>query len=320
MGTPQRAILKRSNARTCFEPHRSRDRQVVASLASQPTVAGHSGDHPPDPETLRAPPARPHHILIQGNLRACATARAISLPGGYRVSRRSRDAVESAMSADFDGQPDRLLSPVVPQSWPRDTRGIVGSGRRLAGLACLAVAVYGLVLRRRLVCWGASDEEVARTYPGADLIPDGTRASTMAVTIEAPPSQVWPWLVQMGWDRAGWYSWDRLDNGGRPSAQEVHPEWQNLSVGDWLSAWSPRGPMKAWEVAALEPTRFLELLPADRTRLVVGGYQSIRPRWLERFLNFWVYPPLHWTMQTRQFANLKRNVQSNRRPATANHG
>src|ERR1035438_7827126 len=44
------------------------------------------------------------------------------------------------------------------------------------------------------------------------------------VTIEAPSDQVWPWLVQMGGDRGGWYSWDRLDNGGRPSAQEVHPE------------------------------------------------------------------------------------------------
>ncbi len=170
----------------------------------------------------------------------------------------------------------------------------------------------------------------------------------MAVTIEAPPSQVWPWLVQMGWDRAGWYSWDRLDNGGRPSAQEVHPEWQDLSVGDWLSAWSPRGPMNAWKVVALEPRRFLGLrgltdlrgriidaakprtsayvdglwgflldeLPGDRTRVLVSGYQSIRPRWLERFLNFWVYPPVHWMMQTRQFANLKRNAERNRRSAT----
>jgi hypothetical protein len=223
------------------------------------------------------------------------------------------------------------------------------SGRKLVGLGVAAAAVYALVLRSRLVRWGASDEELARTFPGAELIPDGTRASTMAVTIDAPPPEVWPWLVQMGWDRAGWYSWDRLDNGGRPSAEEVHPEWQNLSVGEWLSAWSPRGPMKAWEVAALEPGRFLGLrgstdlrgrvidrtqprppafveglwvflleeLPADRTRLVVGGYQSIRPRWLERFLNFWVYPPVHWAMQARQFANLKRHVENNRTPATA---
>ena len=81
----------------------------------------------------------------------------------------------------------------------------------------------------------------------------------MAVTIEAPPEQVWPWLVQMGWDRGGWYSWDRLDNAGRPSATEVHPEWQDLAFGDYVKAWSPGGSMDAWQVVALEQDRFLGL-------------------------------------------------------------
>ncbi|HEY6689139.1 MAG TPA: hypothetical protein VI094_23345 [Propionibacteriaceae bacterium] len=53
----------------------------------------------------------------------------------------------------------------------------------------------------------------------------------MAVTIEAPPERVWPWLVQMGYDRAGWYSWDRLDNGGRPSVDRIYPEWQEVKLG-----------------------------------------------------------------------------------------
>jgi len=97
-------------------------------------------------------------------------------------------------------------------------------GRKLAGLAGLTAAVYALVLRPRMNRWGATDEEAEDTYPGGEFIPDGVRSSTMAVTIEAPPASVWPWLVQMGYDRAGWYSWDRLDNGGRPSAREVHPE------------------------------------------------------------------------------------------------
>ena len=68
----------------------------------------------------------------------------------------------------------------------------------------------------------------AGPYPGAELVPGGTRAATAAVTIDAPPDEVWPWLVQMGWDRGGWCSWDRLDNAGRFSAREVHPEWQDL--------------------------------------------------------------------------------------------
>jgi hypothetical protein len=56
----------------------------------------------------------------------------------------------------------------------------------------------------------------------------------MAATIEVPPSQVWPWLIQMGCDRAGWYSWDRLDNAGVSSADLIHPEWQQIAVGDHL--------------------------------------------------------------------------------------
>ena len=220
-------------------------------------------------------------------------------------------------------------------------RVMVSCRRKLVGGAGLVAAAYALVLRPRLVRWGASDEEVARPFPGEELIPGGTRAATMAITIEAPPDEVWPWLVQMGWDRAGWYSWDRLDNGGRRSAHELHPEWQDLSVGDRLSAWSPGGPVQAWEVAALEPARFLGLrglsdlrgrvldpgqprpptyteglwgflleeLPGGRTRLIVGGYQTLCPRWLEGFVNFWIYPLMHWPMQVRQFANIKRNAE-----------
>src|SRR6516165_5923737 len=71
----------------------------------------------------------------------------------------------------------------------------------------------------------------------------GERGATMAVTIEVPSDQVWPWLAQMGGDRAGWYSWDRLDNGGRPSAHEVHPEWQDLSLGDYVKYWRAGGPV-----------------------------------------------------------------------------
>jgi proline iminopeptidase len=131
--------------------------------------------------------------------------------------------------------------------------------RKIAGVAGILALAYALWVRPRLWRWGASDEEVAGPYPGAELVPDGERGATMAVTIEAPPDQVWPWLVQMGGDRGGWYSWDRLDNGGRPSAQEVHPEWQDLALGDYVKCWRSNGPVDAWEVAALEPNRFLGL-------------------------------------------------------------
>jgi proline iminopeptidase len=188
--------------------------------------------------------------------------------------------------------------------------------------------------------WGASDEEVRQPYPGANLIPGGRRGATMAVTIDAPPSCVWPWLVQMGCDRAGWYSWDWLDNGGVPSGEQIRAEWQELLVGDRLAS-TPSG--GAWfEVAALDPERFLGLrapinlrggrpfdtagprprfyidalwgfqlkeLPEERTRLIVSGYASARPRLLQVIADLFFWEPAHWVMQTRQFANLKRRAE-----------
>ncbi len=207
--------------------------------------------------------------------------------------------------------------------------------RKLAIVGGL-VAVYVLTVRPRLLRWGATDAEVMRPFPGADVVPDATRSATMAVTIDAPPSRVWPWLVQMGVDRGGWYSWDRLDNFGRRSSESIHPEWQAIAVGDRFVARTDGG--EWWDVAALEPERFLclrmtldllgrpfdahgrrpsfytdstwgfqlEPLAEDRTRLVVSGYWSFRPHWLQPLLSLFVLEPSHWVMQTRQFYNLKR--------------
>ncbi|MGH4011858.1 MAG: hypothetical protein ACRDTH_27460 [Pseudonocardiaceae bacterium] len=201
------------------------------------------------------------------------------------------------------------------------------------------VGGYAFVVRPRMLRWGATDEEVRRPYPGADLVPGGARGATMAVTIDSPPSRLWPWLVQMGCDRAGWYSWDRLDNGGVPSTERICPEWQEVTVGDHLAS-TPSG--STWfEIAALEPKRFLALrasfdlrgrpfdpigsrprrytdsvwcflleeLPGERTRLVVSGYAAARPRLLQAVLSFVFWEPAHWIMQTCQFANLKQRVE-----------
>ncbi|NGP06381.1 alpha/beta fold hydrolase [Rhodococcus sp. 14C212] len=214
---------------------------------------------------------------------------------------------------------------------------------KIAVAGAATAVVYGSLVRPRLVRWGATDEEINGPFPGAELVPDGERSGAMAVTIDAPPEQVWPWLVQMGWDRGGWYSWDHLDNAGRPSAWEVHPEWQDIRPGDYLKYWAPgAGPMNAYAVARIEPNRFLGLhglsdlrgrtldpeqprpsayleglwgfqlneLPGGRTRLVVSGYQAGRPRWLGRVVYFWIFPPVVWIMQARMLAVLKRNIEN----------
>ena len=72
--------------------------------------------------------------------------------------------------------------------------------------------------------------------PGDLLVPAPIVSLTHAVDLAAPPERVWPWLAQMGAGRAGWYSWDRIDNGGRRSASALVPELQEISAGALLPA------------------------------------------------------------------------------------
>jgi hypothetical protein len=108
----------------------------------------------------------------------------------------------------------------------------------------VAVVAAGLLYVRWLRPWqltcGATQEEVSLTLPGDVLVSRPTFNATRAITIAAPPERVWPWLVQVGVTRAGWYSYDLLDNLGRRSARRIIPELQQLAVGDLLPM-SPDG-------------------------------------------------------------------------------
>lgn len=99
--------------------------------------------------------------------------------------------------------------------------------------------------------------ESSRPMPGDERLPDAVASVTQGITIAAPPERIFPWLLQMGCGRAGFYSIDRLDNGGVPSARELVPEWLQLGVGDVIPA-TPKGP-DGFEVLAVESPRLLLL-------------------------------------------------------------
>jgi hypothetical protein len=158
----------------------------------------------------------------------------------------------------------------------------------------LAAAIYALLVRPWHLRWGATDSEVARPMPGDGLVERPQLAATRAITIASPPSEVWPWLVQMGaYTRAGWYSYDRIDNAGRTSAWEIDPDLQHLEVGDVLPTDAGGG---GFEVRAIDPERSLVLgidaprtvslsvaitlepVRGDRTRLVIRLRQRA-PTW-----------------------------------------
>lgn len=129
--------------------------------------------------------------------------------------------------------------------------------KRIVVGSTIAAASWGAYycVRRWWASWGVDDAEAARALPGDDLVPGAQAIDTRGITIEAPPSAVWPWLIQMGFGRAGWYSYDRLDMRGQ-SADEIHPEWQQLAVGDLL----PTDPGGGFIVKVLEPERALVVM------------------------------------------------------------
>jgi len=123
----------------------------------------------------------------------------------------------------------------------------LGLGVGLA-IAATLVVLYRLFMQPWQHRWGATDEEVERAMAGDEIIP-GANSTTRAITIHATPAEVWPWLVQIGYGRAGWYSYDWIDNDGRPSADRIVPELQTLEVGDQIVMVPGMGP----RVGALEP-------------------------------------------------------------------
>ena len=135
------------------------------------------------------------------------------------------------------------------------------AGRLLLSLG-IFLAGYLLIYRPQELRWGATDAEVVRAMPGDQIQPQPIFNATRAVTIDARPEQIWPWLVQIGYGRAGWYGYDWIDNDGLPSADRIIPASQHVKVGDDLAI----GKGNIFKVVAVEPNHYLVWASPD------GGY------------------------------------------------
>ena len=108
--------------------------------------------------------------------------------------------------------------------------------------------------RRWWQTWGVRADETTKPLAGDEVVIAPVASETRGITIDATPEQIWPWLVQMGFGRAGWYSYDRLDQRGK-SADGLNEAWQSIAVGDVM----PTHPGGGFEVVAVEPGRSLVL-------------------------------------------------------------
>ncbi len=141
----------------------------------------------------------------------------------------------------------------VEKSQPNVWSSAVRVGGRLLVALVITFAGYLLLYRPLQLRRGSTAEEVACTMPGDEIQPHPTFNATRAVSIDASPDQIWPWLMQIGYKRADWYGYDFLDNGGIPSVDRLIPDFQQMEVGDNLPIWEGVNV----KVVAVEPNRYL---------------------------------------------------------------
>lgn len=203
----------------------------------------------------------------------------------------------------------------------------------LASLAALGTAYLVTVpaLRPLYLTWGTTPAEREMPLFGDDLAPLARYRLDHAITIYAPADSIWPWLVQVGQDRGGFYSYDQLERlvGDHVhNADRIHPEWQTLRTGDLVRAVQPDylggmfGDSVGWRVVAIDPQRAMVLdkwgafvlVPLDTatTRLVIRTRGSGTPglaSFLLAPLNVYVFEPMHFVMQREMLRGIKRRAE-----------
>jgi hypothetical protein len=212
-----------------------------------------------------------------------------------------------------------------------------------------AGAISGLWnLRQWALSWGATADELACVWPGDELSPAATEIATRAITIAAPAEAVWPWLVQLGQDRAGFYSYTWIENLFRcvmPRVERIVAAWQTRRRGDtvWLARPDRYNGNARQTVVLLDPPHVLSLaspadwqrilrrepsaggnwtfivLPVDlmTTRLVVRSRGPAAPSLARRLFRMGIFQPAHFIMERRMMLRLKCLAEQHWRPAVA---
>ena len=205
--------------------------------------------------------------------------------------------------------------------------------------AAIAVvgAAYFLVFRPWHLRWGATNEEVAASLPGDAICPEAAGQVTHAITINAPPEKVWPWILQIGQDRGGFYSYTFLENligCEMQNTAHIVPEWQNRAVGDtvWFATPNHFSGQAKMIAAIVEPHRAMVLAtPADwerlkagmhgedttwgfvlktlvegKTRLLARSRRQAHPGIWQHATNYGFWEPAHFVMERKMLLTIKK--------------
>jgi hypothetical protein len=201
----------------------------------------------------------------------------------------------------------------------------------LAAVALLAAGLlYSLAVRPWFLRWGATDAELSKPLPGDSLVQGARGSATRAITINAPPERVWPWIVQIGQEKGGFYSYTWLENlfGCRiVNADRIHPEWQSVKPGDGVrlhpamspipvalvdkghalvlggaTSPDPRIPPVTWAFV-------VEAAPANTTRLLIRWRARPSTSIADTILNKYMIEPIHFVMERRMMLGIRDRAE-----------
>lgn len=192
------------------------------------------------------------------------------------------------------------------------------------------IVVYNFLFLPRLLHWGATKEEFSRTLPGDDMIANKDYRNTLAVTVNAPPSKIWPWVVQMGVHKAGFYSYTWMENmfGCKlHNADRIHPEWQDTKPGyyEGVCQAAEKKNMPGWIVTIVEPDKsfvwkgkdaewmmgvYIDSINANTSRIITRQQFKMPERWsfnwvIEKAWFNWA----HCIMQRGMITGIKKRVE-----------
>jgi len=206
----------------------------------------------------------------------------------------------------------------------KHTRAGALRGFGVAAALSAGLVAYPVFFRRRCLTWGARPDEVARKLPGDELLPGAGIVATRAITIDAPPAAIWPWLVQMGSGRGGVYTYDWIENLfglDMHSTRRVLPQYQDVKVGDEF----PLGPGRpAMRVAVFDPERTFTLRFADgnwvwifelsaedgHTRLISRNRITAAGAWPARLFSMLVMEPGSLIMERKMLLGIKERAEN----------
>jgi hypothetical protein len=143
------------------------------------------------------------------------------------------------------------------------------------GLLAIILTAYLFVARPYQLHWGATEKEISASMPGDEFDDSPDFLATRAITIQGTPQEIWPWLIQMGFNRAGFYGYDLLENLGSErgmlSAEHILPEFQNFRVGDVV----PISAVAEMEFYAIEPDQYLIWSGVDDPSSLLWALQPV---------------------------------------------